>query len=38
MLGMLENRISLFPSAAFEEEDGESVLVVQGSVDNVRFS
>ena len=37
MLGMFENRISLFPNAAFEEEDGEPVLVVQGDVDNIRF-
>ena len=36
MLGMFENQTS--PSnAAFEDEDGEPVLVVQGDVDNVRF-
>ena len=38
MLGMFENQISLFPNAAFEEEDGEPVLVVQGDADNIRFS
>ena len=38
MLGMFENQISLFPNAAFEEEDGELVLVVQGDADNIRFS
>ena len=37
MLGMFENQTSLFPNAAFEEEDGEPVLVVQGDADN-RFS
>ena len=37
MLGMFENQTSLFPNAAFEDEDGEPVLVVQGDVDNVRF-
>ena len=37
MLGMFENQISLFPNAAFEEEVGERVLVVQGGVDNIRF-
>ena len=38
MLGMFENQTSLFPNAAFEEEDGEPVLVVQGDADNARFS
>ena len=38
MLGMFENQISLFPNAAFEEEDGEPVLVVQGDADNIRFA
>ena len=38
MLGMFENQISLFPNAAFEEEDGAQVLVVQGDADKIRFS
>ena len=38
MLGMFENQTSLFPNAAFEEEEGEPVLVVQGDADNIRFS
>ena len=38
MLRRFENQISLFPNAAFEEEDGELVLVVQGDADNIRFS
>ena len=37
MLGMFENQVSLFPNAAFVEEDGEPVLVVQGDADNIRF-